>query len=149
MPRKDFIHLMEDNIITLDRLAGKMRIEPTQLSGYPRQLLRILVRVYMGGRGRLKDIARREMVSAPNLCAAFRKLERDGLLVREIDENDRRNVWYAVTPKGEKVAVTAMENFQSHIEQLFSNLPAADEAKLTSALRTLKEVLQKMELDNA
>ncbi len=149
MPRKEFIHLMEDNIITLDRLAGKMRIEPTSLSGYPRQLLRILVRVHMGGRGRLKDIARREMVSAPNLCAAFRKLERDGLLVREIDENDRRNVWYAVTPKGEKVAVTAMENFQSHMEQLFSNLPAADEAKLTSALRTLKEVLQKMELDNA
>lgn len=149
MPRKEFIHLMEDNIITLDRLAGKMRIEPTHLSGYPRQLLRILMRVHMGGRGRLKDIARREMVSAPNLCAAFRKLERDGLLVREIDENDRRNVWYAVTPKGEKVAVTAMENFQSHIEQLFSNLPAAEEVKLTSALRTLKEVLQKMELDNA
>lgn len=103
----------------------------------------------MGGRGRLKDIARREMVSAPNLCAAFRKLERDGLLVREIDENDRRNVWYAVTPKGEKVAVVAMENFQSHIEQLFSNLPDAEEVKLTSALRALKEVLQKMELDNA
>jgi len=145
MPRKEFIHLMQDNIITLDRLAGKMRIEPTHLSGYPRQLLRILMRVHMGGRGRLKDIARREIVSAPNLCAAFR----NGLLAREIDENDRRNVWYAVTPKGEKVAVVAMENFQSHIEQLFSNLPDAEEVKLTSALRALKEVLQKMELDNA
>ena len=103
----------------------------------------------MGGRSRLKDIARREMLSTPNLCAAFRKLEKDGLVRREIDENDRRNVWYCATPKGQEIAQTAMDNFRCHIDQMFDHVSADDEKKLTQALGTVKEVLHKMELENA
>ena len=149
MPRKEFVQLMEENILILDRLSAKMRIDPAYLSGYPRQQLRVLVRLQMGGRSRLKDMARREMLSTPNLCAAFRKLEKDGLVRREIDENDRRNVWYCATPKGQEIAQTAMDNFRCHIDQMFDHVSMADEKKLTQALGTVKEVLHKMELENA
>ena len=98
---------------------------------------------------KLKDIARREMVTAPNLCAAFRKLERDGLVLRKIDENDRRNTWYSVTKAGEKVANQAIESMRNTIEMLFSKLSRSDEDSLTKSLKTINGILTKMELSNA
>lgn len=149
MARKEFINLLEANIFILDRLSDKLKRYPVVFAGYPRQQLSILVRLHMGGPAKLKDIARREMVTAPNLCAAFRKLERDGLVLRKIDENDRRNTWYSVTKVGEKVANQAIESMRNTIEMLFSKLSRSDEDSLTKSLKTINGILTKMELSNA
>ncbi len=148
MARKEFVTLMEDNIWTLDKLADKLRLDRVEATGYPRQMMSILVRLHNGGRARLKDIARREHVSAPNLCAAFRKLERDGLVVRSVDENDRRNTWYCVSPAGEELAKQAMDLFRTGMEKMFAGISRTDEERLVSALRTLSEVLKNVELNN-
>lgn len=148
MARKEFVRLLESNIWTFDRLADKIRLERSEITGYPRQLTYILVRLHQGGAARLKDIARREHVSAPNLCAAFRKLEQDGYVVRTIDENDRRNTWYCVSPSGAELALHAMDLFRIGVEKMFSAISPDDEKRLTDALRTMKEVLNNMELDN-
>lgn len=148
MPRKEFVHLMEENVLILDRLADKLKMDPATQSGYPRQLMTVLVRLEMGGGARLKDIARRENLSAPNLCAAFRKLERDGLVARMTDDRDRRNVLYSVTPAGHELAAKVMENFRVGIEKMFSAVSATDEQQLTGALRTINNVLKRMEQNN-
>lgn len=145
MARKEFVRLMEENVMILDRLADRLRLEPASLSGYPRNQMSVLVRLHMGGRARLKDIARREGVSAPNLCASFRKLERDGLVLRVSDEHDRRNVYYSVTESGRELAARVMENFRQGIEKMFSDVSRADEDALTSALKTINGILKKME----
>ena len=144
MSRKEFISLLEDNIWMLDRLADKLRLDRVETTGYPRQMMSILVRLHQGGRARLKDIARREHVSAPNLCAAFRKLEQDGLVLRSIDENDRRNTWYCVSDRGAVLALQAMELFRNGVEQMFSSLSASDERRLSDAMRTLNDILKNM-----
>ena len=144
MSRKEFVSLLENNIWMLDRLADKLRLDRVETTGYPRQMMSILVRLHQGGRARLKDIARREHVSAPNLCAAFRKLEQDGLVLRSVDESDRRNTWYCVTKSGEKLALQAMELFRNGVEQMFSSLSAADERRLSDAMRTLNDILKNM-----
>lgn len=149
MARKEFIKLLEANLFILDRLSDRLKKDPSVLSGYPRQQLSILVRLHIGGPAKLKDIAHREMVTTPNLCAAFRKLERDGLVLRKIDENDRRNTWYSVTQAGERIAVQAMDTMRSMIERLFSKLSRSDEEGLTKALKNINEILTKVELANA
>jgi len=148
MARKEFVRLMEENIWTLDKIADKLRLDRVDTTGYPRQLMSILVRLHNGGRARLKDIARREHVSAPNLCAAFRKLEADGLVLRAIDEDDRRNTWYCVSESGAELARVAMDLFRSGIESIFANVSREDEARLTDALRTMRNILKKVELNN-
>ena len=148
MSRKDFVALMEDNIWILDKIADRVRMGRVETTGYPRQLMSILVRLYSGGRARLKDIARRERVSAPNLCAAFRKLEHDGFVLRSVDENDRRNTWYCVSPAGADLARVAMDFFRDGIEKVFGNLSASDEQRLTDALRAMRDILKKVELNN-
>lgn len=145
MARKEFVKLMEENVLILDRLADRLRLEPGDLSGYPRNQMAVLVRLHMGGCARLKDIARREGVSAPNLCASFRKLERDGLVLRVTDEHDRRNVYYSVTDAGRELAGRVMENFRCHIDKMFSGIARLDEEALTSALKTINGILKKME----
>lgn len=148
MARKEFVRLMEENIWALDKIADKLRLERVDPTGYPRQMMSILVRLHTGGRARLKDIARREHVSAPNLCAAFRKLEADGLVVRTIDEDDRRNTWYCVSESGAELATVAMNLFRAGIEKVFSNISREDEARLTDALRTMHSIIKKVELNN-
>ncbi len=148
MARKEFVHLMEENIWTLDKLADRLRLERVELTGYPRQLMSILVRLHNGGRAKLKDIARREHVSAPNLCAAFRKLEHDGLVVRTIDEQDRRNTWYCVSEAGAELAGRAMNLFRVSIEKVFADISKEDERRLTDALRTVRDVLKNVELND-
>lgn len=148
MSRKEFVSLFEKNIWVLDKMADKLRLERVEGTGYPRQLTSILVRLHNGGRAKLKDIARREHMSAPNLCAAFRKLERDGLVVRTIDEEDRRNTWYSVSPAGEHLAVRAMDLFRTGIEKMFADLSDADEKRLVSALHILYDVLSNLDQGN-
>lgn len=148
MARKEFVKLMEQNIWTLDKIADKLRLDRVDTTGYPRQQMSILVRLHNGGRAKLKDIARREHVSAPNLCAAFRKLEKDGLVVRTADEDDRRNTWYCVSESGAELAMRAMEMFRTGVEKVFANISREDEMRLTQALRTMQDVLKKVELNN-
>ncbi len=148
MARKEFVRLMEENIWTLDKIGERVRLSRVESTGCPRQLMSILVRLHNGGRARLKDIARREHVSAPNLCAAFRRLEADGLVVRTIDEDDRRNTWYCVSERGAELAATAMDMFRVGIERVFSGISREDESRLTDALRTMHDVLKKVELKN-
>ncbi len=148
MARKEFVRLMEENIWTLDKIADKLRLERVDSTGYPRQLMSILVRLHNGGRAKLKDIARREHVSAPNLCAAFRKLEHDGLVIRAIDDEDRRNTWYCVSPSGAELAIKAMDCFRVGIEKVFAQISREDEKQLTDALRTMRDILRKVELKN-
>lgn len=149
MPRKEFVKLIESNVWTLDHLADKLRLDRVETTGYPRQLMSILVRLHQGGRARLKDIARREHVSAPNLCAAFRKLERDGLVIRSIDEEDRRNTWYSVSDAGAEKAKLALDLFRMGVEKVFAHISREDETRLTDAMRVMHEILQKVELNNA
>lgn len=148
MARKEFVKLMEQNIWTLDKIADKLRLDRVDTTGYPRQQMSILVRLHNGGRAKLKDIARREHVSAPNLCAAFRKLEKDGLVIRTADEDDRRNTWYCVSESGAELAIRAMELFRTGVEKVFANISREDEMRLTQALRTMQDVLKKVELNN-
>lgn len=149
MSRKEFIQLLEDNIFILDRLADKLKKNPALICGYPKQQISVLVRLYIGGRARLKDIARREYVTTPNLCASFRKLEHDGLVVRVVDDKDRRNTWYSCTARGEEVAKTALNALRAAISDLFVNLTRTDEETLTKSLKNINGILNKMEIGNA
>lgn len=146
MPRKEFVRLLEEIIMTLDRMGDRVR-SSTLLFPLPRQQLEILVRLY-GRSARLKDIARRESISAPNLCATFRKLERDGLVARHVDDTDRRNTWYRCTLAGDKMAAAAMEKFRDGIEKIFAGISRPNEDKLTGALKIMAQILRNMESKN-
>ncbi|MDR1207236.1 MAG: MarR family transcriptional regulator [Rickettsiales bacterium] len=143
MPQKEFIDLIEKNMTILDRLNGRIKCVPNR-TGYSKQQFQTLIRLYLGGRARLKDIAKREMVPASNLCLVLKTLEKDGLVLRQVDDSDRRNTWYSLTASGEKLAKDVICGFKRRIAEIFAGLEKKDEEKLTAALRTMNELLNKI-----
>ena len=146
MAHKDFVRLVEDNMIIMDRLMDRVKSKMIRDVAYTRAQISVLVRLYVGGRALLKDIAYREFTTTPNLCATFKILESRGLVLREVDEHDRRNTWYSVTPTGADVAKSMIADFENIITDVFSGLSRDDEDKLVTAMTTINGVLKNMEV---
>ena len=149
MARKKFIELVEQHGLLLERLLTRIQQFPSQKVGYNRQQLIILCDLAVCGRSKLKEIAHRQSMPTPNLCIMFRKLESEGLVARMVDENDRRNTWYSVTAKGQKVVNKFKESVMDTIEHFCRNLSAAEENKLSECFRFLNEILTRVEEQNA
>lgn len=146
MARKEFVRLIEENMTIMDRLMDRTKSQMMRNAEYTRSQISVLVRLHMGGRALLKDIAYREYTTTPNLCATFKILEARGLVLREVDEKDRRNTWYSVTPAGAAVAKKMIAEFESYIGEVFAGLSRDDEEKLTNAMATINKVLSNMEV---
>jgi len=142
--KKEFVSLIEMNMRAIDRMSDKLKARAHTI-GYSRHQIQIIVRLHLAGRSKLKDMAQREMMPTSNLCAIFRKLEKDGLVLREIDKSDRRNTWYFVSPKGAKLAEQALDLLSERIAEFFSGISREDETRLTVALKTINKILIQME----
>ncbi|MBP5364080.1 MAG: MarR family transcriptional regulator [Alphaproteobacteria bacterium] len=146
MARKEFVRLIEENMTIMDRLMDRTKAQSMRNAEYTRSQISVLVRLHLGGRALLKDIAYREYTTTPNLCATFKILESRGLVLREVDEKDRRNTWYSVTPAGAAVAKKMIVEFENTIGQVFAGLSREDEEELVAAMATINKVLSGMEV---
>ena len=149
MARKEFIRLMEENGLILERLLARIHQYPSQTIGYSRQQLMVLVDLSVSGRAKLKEIAHHQCMPTPNLCIMFRKLEAEGLVARTVDEEDRRNTWYSVTAKGRKVANQFRESVFDMIESFCNGLTSDEEKKLTKCFGDINTILKRVEEQNA
>ena len=149
MSRKKYISLIEEHGMILERLLARIHQFPSQKVGYNRQQLMILCDLAISGRSRLKEIAHRQCIPTPNLCIMFKKLECEGLVVRAVDDQDRRNTWYSVTPKGHRIATKFKDAVMDTIEEFCSNLSDDQENKLTECFEYLNQILKQVEEQNA
>lgn len=149
MIHRELVKLIEQNITLFSKLSERLDREQGDYCEYTRQQIRVLVRLFLNGRAKLKDIAAREFVPTPNLCTAFRKLENDGLVSRAVDENDRRNTWYSVTDRGEEIAKNVISMFHKRIGIMFQGISSDDEIELVRSFKTINAILLKMEIKNA
>jgi len=141
--------LMAENMRIMGRLSSRLQPLLEANSNFSRQQMSVLVRLYLAGKIKLKDFANREVISTANLCGVFRKLEQDKLVVRSVDENDRRDTWYEVTRSGKVLAEKLIDKFMKGLESLCKVLPEEDEDKLANTVKTINEILKKMEALNA
>jgi len=149
MTHNEVTELMAENMRIMGRLSSKLQPLLEEDSKYSRQQMSVLVRLYLAGKIKLKDFANREVISTANLCAVFRKLEQDKLVVRYIDENDRRDTWYEVTKSGKILSEKLIDKFMQGLESLCKVLPAEEENKLAETIKTINVILKKMEMLNA
>ena len=149
MTHTEVTQLMAENMRIMGRLSSRLQPLLEENSRYSKQQMSVLVRLYLAGKIKLKDFANREVISTANLCAVFKKLESDKLVVRSIDENDHRDMWYDVTKSGKALAEKLIDKFMQGLESLCKVLPEEDEDKLAETVKTINVILKKMELLNA
>ena len=145
MTLNEVTELMAENMRIMGRLSSRLQPLLEANSNFSRQQMSVLVRLYLAGKIKLKDFANREVISTANLCGVFRKLEQDKLVVRSVDENDRRDTWYEVTRSGKALAEKLIDKFMKGLESLCKVLPEEDEDKLANTVKTINEILKKME----
>jgi DNA-binding MarR family transcriptional regulator len=125
------------------------RVKPSEgVLGRPTSHLRTLVRISLFGKISLKTLAKYSELPPSNLCTMLKQLERDGLVLDQRDNRDRRIVWYSLTPEGKKIAKKAMDIFRGAIAEMFVDLNKKDEVRLTGALKALNEILSEAKESN-
>jgi DNA-binding MarR family transcriptional regulator len=84
--------------LSATRLARRLRQESG--AGLTPSQLSVLASIDRHGPLTLKALAATERVAPPSVTKAVAKLEAEGLVVRRVDELDRRVAWISLTPEG-------------------------------------------------
>ena len=149
MTHAEITQLVSENMQILARLSRRLQSVFEYGSKKSRQQMSFLIRLYLVGRIKLKDFANREAISTAGLCGILRKLEQAKLVVRSDDPNDHRDVWYEVSKSGKNLAEKLIDKRVTAISELCKVLPEEEEDKLAESMRTVNEILKKMEALNA
>ncbi|MDR3162383.1 MAG: MarR family transcriptional regulator [Helicobacteraceae bacterium] len=94
------------------------------------------------GRARLKDIAKRFGASSSSMCVALARMEKEGLVIREIDEKDRRNTYYSLSPSGRAVKDGIHENIRKYTLRIFEPLNEEELKGIGEAFAAVNKILE-------
>ena len=90
----------------------------------------------------LASLSRKMLVTAGNLTGLVDRAERDGVVERRPDPNDRRLTRVFLTPAGDKLARKAQERHSALAEELVGPLDRRDREALRHLLGRLRESLE-------
>lgn len=90
---------------------------------------------------RLADLARAVGISQGTASTLVDALVRDGLVVRNVDDVDRRAIRLATTSAGAKQARAWLDDYVRAAEQIFASLDSAEQRTLAALLNRLADAL--------
>ena len=123
------LHLLR-RLAREDRASGE---SPARLSA-----LSVLV---FGGPRPIGRLARDEGVAAPTMTRLIAALERDGLVSRTTDPEDRRTQRVAATERGREILIAGRARRVAALEGLLERVPARDRRALAAAVRVIEDRL--------
>lgn len=101
----------------------------------------IMVILKEEGKLPISDVAKKLLISTPNMTKLLNKLIDLEMINRIHDTNDRRIVNIELTQRGKDYLNEKFENVKNSMKATFSALPDKEINKLNSSLENLKEVL--------
>ena len=91
---------------------------------------------------RMSDLAAQTSLSTSGITRVVDRLERDGLVVRESCDTDRRGTWARITTVGTDRVGTLIGGHLDDVENWFTGLLGPDELRaLTDALRVVRDAV--------
>jgi len=85
----------------------------------------------------LNELAERLLVTGGNVTGLIDRLERDGYVLRERNDEDRRIIYAKLTPKGKEIWHMIMPRYQACISDLMMGLTAEEKKILSRLLKKL------------
>jgi DNA-binding MarR family transcriptional regulator len=99
-----------------------------------------LVAVETAGRMRIGDLAAHEHVSPPTATRLVASLEMEGLLRREVDDEDRRSALISLAEPGRQALAELRRQRTEALASRLADLSPADLDRLTQALPVLEQL---------
>lgn len=95
------------------------------------------------------ELARRSVTKMPTLTRVLIRMEDEGLIVRQAQENDKRVVQVTMTPKAMTVLRTVQSIGQKIFERAFEGVSEGEAASLTALLQRVRANLGRSPYDTA
>ena len=84
-------------------------------------------------------------IAPPNVTPLITKLLNEGYITRVPDERDRRVIWNQLTEKGERILLERRDSFRRLFEERLAFLNEDETDRLFESLKTLTEIVEKMD----
>ena len=135
----DALRASFDLIRASTRLVQRLEAEVLRDAGWSMAGFRVMFCVWVGGELEPRDIARLSGLSRAAVSSVLNTLERDGLVERHRESDDRRLVTVRLTPDGSRRLVDAYRR-QNEVERgFFGSLSAGEQRRLARDLAGLLE----------
>ena len=124
-------------------LLRRLRREDAQTGLTAPRLSALSVLVFGGARS-LGELAAAEQVRPPTMTRLVTALEREGLIVREAVEGDRRRVRIRATTAGRAILMRGREQRVAALASVLRELPSGDRDALERGSRILDGVIRRL-----
>jgi DNA-binding MarR family transcriptional regulator len=91
---------------------------------------------------RMGELSKRMMVTGGNVTGIVDQLEREKLVERVSDPQDRRAAMVRLTPLGRRSFAEMADVHEGWVAELFHDIPAADKSRMIALLDTMKQHLK-------
>ena len=142
---KDIKKLIKENELDLSTLVVFTRAENTihrieyqtiKQSGLTPAQFGVLEALYNKGDLRICELIEKILTTSGNITVVIKDLEKEGLIEKKPDPNDKRSCIISLTEEGKKIIEDILPNHIKNIKEIFEVL--TDEEK-----NTLKTILKK------
>ncbi|HWC80406.1 MAG TPA: MarR family transcriptional regulator [Pseudonocardiaceae bacterium] len=135
---------MDDIADALDEMTGLVLRHLTGREGLSMTATACLSRIQHEGPLRPTALAAAESVSQPSMSQLIQRLERQGLVTRVDDPDDKRASLVALTGSGRALLADRHRNRRHRITELLATLPAGDTATLRLAMHAALPVVRRL-----
>ncbi len=96
----------------------------------------------------ISEVAKKLLISTPNMTKLLNKLINEGMVERAHDTKDRRIVNISLTDKGDQYLKDKFNLMKDTLKNRLSTIPDDQLNKLNTSLENLKDVLMEISSDN-
>lgn len=107
--------------------------------------VKLLVVLQQNGNQTVSALAKLTNMAGTNSSVLCKKMEKDGLVLRERDPADERQVIVALTPKGEELVAKFTKNCERMIEKMNMEITRQEAQEIARGVRTMLTVLKRIQ----
>lgn len=146
---KEIKTLIDKNKLALSTLVVFTRAEHTihrqelqtiRESGLTTAQFGVLEALYNKGDLKIGELVEKILTTSGNITVVIKNLEKDGLIKRTRDPEDKRSTIISITNKGIEVIEGILPNHIQNIERIFSVLTDEEKVTLKNILKKFKEI---------
>ena len=100
----------------------------------------VLEVLYSKGDLKICEIIEKILTTSGNVTVVIKNLEKDGLVSKHSDTNDKRSILISITDKGKKIMSDIFPKHVDNINDIFSILTIEEKLELKKILKKFKDL---------
>ena len=118
----------------------KMEYETMKAGGLTPSQFAVLEVLYSKGDLKICEIIEKTLTTSGNVTVVIKNLEKDGLVSKNIDLEDKRSMLISITDKGKKIMDEIFPKHVDNINNIFDILTIEEKLELKKILKKFRDV---------